>query len=221
MKKNSFKRARFFIILLCVAIFISIFFLCLNSVEQKEETKIVVIVNGIPLMEREIENYMGKVARNRLLSGKEDLSRKELRDKAIEEAIMNILLEEYLGEEGIKISPEEIEEKIILLVEKQPGIETKEEFIEFMAVRGISKEEVELDAFISIAYRRLSEVLAKEIEVDKETVSISFLKYVEGFPSLEEIEDTLIQSKIKDQSEKMLLDNLSQRKKEAEIEIIK
>jgi FKBP-type peptidyl-prolyl cis-trans isomerase (trigger factor) len=190
-------------------------------VEQKEETKIVVIVNGIPLMEREIENYMGKVARNRLLSGKEDLSRKELRDKAIEEAIMNILLEEYLGEEGIKISPEEIEEKIILLVEKQPGIETKEEFIEFMAVRGISKEEVELDAFISIAYRRLSEVLAKEIEVDKETVSISFLKYVEGFPSLEEIEDTLIQSKIKDQSEKMLLDNLSQRKKEAEIEIIK
>ncbi len=127
----------------------------------EEKENVAVIVNGIEVTEEEVEMYAEEIARDR---AEENLSAEEIKELAIGKAIRVVVINDYFEKQGETITEGEIEEGLLLRVEEEPGVETIEEYFEAMAVKGISREEIEREISLVIKIVKLIDLMMEDLE---------------------------------------------------------
>ncbi len=155
-----------------------LFFFLYFQKEEKEE-EYVFSVNGVVVSEREFENYRREVARDYLLN-EEELTLEEQKEKAIEKGVRLKLAEEYLKENGVFPSEEEIKKEINKLALLRPGAENAEEFFQILEMQGFLQEEVKRDTAILLGYKKLAEKIKKEVEVREEEIEERYVWHEEN-----------------------------------------
>jgi hypothetical protein len=144
------------------------YFFTKGSVDfSKEEENLVLTIDGKKITERDIEYYIREVSRDNFES---DLSTEEIRNKAIDLAVMFVIVEKYYNKKNIHVSEEEIENQIARYMEAQPGVETKEDFFRLVEMRGYSREEFLRDTEYFLKNRKLAAIIAEGIDVSEEEV---------------------------------------------------
>ncbi len=200
-----------------------------ESVEKHPEEEITeniaVVVNGMPITEREVEGHIRGITRDR---AEEGLSDEEIREVAIEVAIKRVILEECLDEKGIVVTEAEVEEVILSYVADRLDIETKEDYFEFMAMQGLDQREVMEKTKIVIALDRLFEEMAKDIDITDEVAYQHYeqnKEIAEGegetFPPFEKVKDFLKEELAVLYGTIAALDELDERREKAKVEILK
>ncbi len=214
------------VLLLLAFLFFLLFFVLeenklTETLRKETEDNIALVVNDTPVTERELEEYIREIARDRF---RENLSREEIRDLAIEKAIEAMLMDEYFKEKGVVVLGEEIEEEFLLRIKDLPGAETEEEFFEIMARQGFSREEIERDIKISIKTDKLFDLLEKNIDITEEDLLQEYERYKETermILSYEVVKSILERNLTRSIAEEMIADELDERRERVDVEIMK
>ncbi len=213
-----------FIIVLAVIVGIGA---TLSSTEPKETVEDGVIrVNETEMSEKEfsmIMNYMKeRMQGEAMMRGEEAPGLELVREKAIEEAIEYLLLQEYIRESGVIAEEEEIEKFYNEIIGSDPSLETKEEFFTQLEKEGLDKEEVHERIILQLSVERILDMYAKEANITTEDVEKYYEELQEmgaDIPPFQEISEMLADDLIMTKAQEKLSLALEKEKEGADIEI--
>ncbi len=188
--------------------------------EPKEEKEnVAVIVNNEIITEEELEKYIEDTIVYRAGEG---LSDEEIREEAIELAVITVSDNQFFSQKGIAVSEKEVQKELDSVVSAHPDAETKEEYFEIV---GMTRRDVERSLVFHISMRKLAEIMAREIKITEEQTLDHYKeleKKFEGLPikPFEELEDEIKERLAKARAEEIIYNELDERWEEAEIEIL-
>jgi hypothetical protein len=219
MKKQKLKKYLIVFGVLCVFFLGGYFFFTKETNLKAGEEKIVLVVNGVEVTEKDIENYMREISRDRF---EENLSYDEIRDYAIEDAIGFVVTGEYFKEKNIEISDEELDDEIREYILAEQGAETKEDFFRILERKGISRGEFLRNTILFLKNRKLTRIIAESIEVEEEDIVEKYDYYKnefgdDNFPSYDLVKEFIEKELAHKIAFDVIVDELNDKGREAEI----
>lgn len=228
-RESSLFRKLLIFFLVLLGVFLVGYFL-FSDQSTLEEEGIILTVNGKGVSTKDFERYKQEVARDKVKEEESNISRKEINIGAIERATEITVQREYLSDNNIAVSDDEIKEQLRTLAIKEPGMETTEEFLDYQARRGYLRDEIERNIEFEIGNKKLLEKYTKEMEVPQEEIEERYDNYARRLsqvlimdtepPSLEGVEEGIRKNIAKELAIKKIEEEIEKRKKEAEVIIL-
>ncbi len=204
-----------------ILIFLGFYFYSKEGIDfSKNEEKLVLTIDGKNITERDIEYYIREASRDNFES---DLSLEEIRDEAIDLAIMFVVVEKYYEKKNIHISDKEIEDQITRYMAAQPGIETREDFFRLVEMKGYSREEFLRDTEYFLKNRKLAAIIAEDIDISDEEALEEYTLLVkeygdeEFFPEFEDIKEIIKNQKAFDKAIEIITEEINEEEEKTDI----
>lgn len=189
---------------------------------------VAVSVNSETMTESEFDEMKKYAEETMKMQGMTELSSEDIREKAVEMAIEQLLFLSYIEDKNIEVTDEEIEEFYDLLIEEDGGAETKEEFFAVWESEGISRREVEEQVMFAIKYEKLFDSYSEEVEITDEELQVAYDEYKqwmaemggedEEVMSLAELEGELKEFALQEKVQNLINSELNELREKSTIE---
>lgn len=209
------------IIFACLVILSGTYFYFSTKGNNVVEEKIIMMINDVPITEKDIEYYIKEVSRDYF---EEKLNEEDLRIEAMKRAVGFIVINQYFEKKNIDITKEEIEREISSQIVNQEGIETKDEYFDFMRMRGFSREEVLRNIELFLKNNKLVQILAKDMKIDEDEVISRYNDYQEEFdeeeflfPDIEEVKELIEKEIVVERANSIIAEEINEEGKNSEV----
>ncbi len=222
--KNLIKMPWFWIIVVSVIIAGGIFYF-----SAKDDTDDVAIsINDTNVSYSELAVVINQITQEFEMYGIES-TEEEIREQAIERLIQQALLAEFLAEEGIDVSQEEINDLFMEIMETY-GLENEEDFLIQLKEQGIeSREKIDELLSFDVKMRKLIDLYKEEINISDEKLKETYDGYVEQMmstgrvdeeiPTFEESKEEIREMMIQEELDAIFSAKLEELKEKAKINI--
>ncbi len=164
--KNLPKRGLFYFFIFLVLGGFVLIFLFYNG-ESDEISEVVALVGEKEIKITDIEKYQREVSRDHF---DKNLSTSEIWEEALRKAIRLELFFAYFDSQEMTVSQNDYKEALQSIINREVGLENKDDFFQIMEMRGFSSEEIEREIMISLKHKKLKQEEGKKIIVTKEDI---------------------------------------------------
>lgn len=144
--KNVLKQVWFWVIIVALVIAGGILF-------YANQEEVALTVNGEEFSQAKFDQIVDQIKSQYKMYGME-MKKSDIKDRAVEQAVQQVLLMDLAKNKGIEVTDKEIKNKKEELM-KQYGAKTEEEFLKLLKNKGVTSK------------KRMEELLAQEIKISK------------------------------------------------------